>query len=281
MWWDERRSGGRLKSLAFLMHPGPSLLVTLTFVAIASLAGTRVPGLIRVLQLICIMLPIQFAIGIANDLADADADATSRPYKPLVRGAVSRRTAVVAAGLLAAGGLVAAATISAAVLALSAGGLAAGLAYDLGLGRTPLSLLPWWAAFLLLPLAAYMAAGRAVVWWAALVSLSGLLAFSLHCANAVPDVDEDRVAGRRSLPVLLGRRMSRALAAMGLVAAGAVAAGVAIPLGQQLALVAVGAGAALVAALTAGLINLGRPFALMAPAGAVLAITWLAALPSS
>ena len=43
MWWDERKAGGAIRSLIFMAHPGPSVLVTAVLVAIAGLAGQRVP----------------------------------------------------------------------------------------------------------------------------------------------------------------------------------------------------------------------------------------------
>ena len=102
MWWDERRSGGRLKALLFLLHPGPSLLVTATFLAIGCLAAGGWPGGARAGQLTGIMLPIQFSIGISNDASDVRADATAKPYKPLVRGAIGPGAAIVVAVALAA-----------------------------------------------------------------------------------------------------------------------------------------------------------------------------------
>ena len=86
MWWDERKPGGAIRSLIFMAHPGPSLLVTVVLVAIAGLAGRRVPDAIVVLQLVGAMLPVQFCIGVVNDVADLQADAVAKPYKPLVRG---------------------------------------------------------------------------------------------------------------------------------------------------------------------------------------------------
>ncbi|HKR98954.1 MAG TPA: hypothetical protein VJU79_05510, partial [Candidatus Dormibacteraeota bacterium] len=77
---DERRPGGRLRGLLFLLHPGPSLLVTATFVAIACLAVRGVPGWLRVVQLVGVMLPIQFSIGVSNDVCDLPIDAATKPH---------------------------------------------------------------------------------------------------------------------------------------------------------------------------------------------------------
>src|ERR1035437_10544159 len=42
VWWDERKPGRAIRSLVFLVHPGPSVLVTIVLVAIAGLADHRV-----------------------------------------------------------------------------------------------------------------------------------------------------------------------------------------------------------------------------------------------
>jgi len=225
------------------------------------------------------MLPIQFAIGITNDVFDRRDDAAGKPYKPLVRGVVSRRVATEAAVILALTGLAVASTVNALTFGLSAGGLAAGLAYDAGLRRTPLSWVPWWAGISLLPLAAFASVGRFGGRLGVVIPLAGLIAIALHLANAAPDIAADRAGGRRTLPVVLGSVWSRRLAIAGLAAVTAAAVVLAVPLGQNLG--AVGGAAGLVAAVLVVLAVLrpARPFPPLAVATAVLAITWLAALP--
>src|SRR5579864_4223632 len=85
VWWDERKPGGSVRSLFFLGHPGPSLLVAGVLVAIAGLAGHGVPEGTRILQLVGAMLPVQLCIGVINDVVDLPADAVAKPHKPLVR----------------------------------------------------------------------------------------------------------------------------------------------------------------------------------------------------
>src|SRR5438552_2656689 len=198
MWWDERRAGGRVHGWLFLFHPGPSLLVTATFVAVSALAARAAPSALHALHLAGAMLPIQFAIGAANDVVDRGGDAATEPYKPLVRGAMSVPSATAAAVVLAAAGLVSAATINPLTGALCVLGLAAGLSYDLGLRRTVLSVVPWWAGFALLPLAAFAAAGVTTARLLWLLPLTALVALGLHLANGAPDVEGDRRVGRRS-----------------------------------------------------------------------------------
>jgi 4-hydroxybenzoate polyprenyltransferase len=186
------------------MHPGPSLLVTVTFVAVAALAVRAAPSPVRALQLAGVMLPIQFAIGVMNDVADVAADSRGKPYKPIVRGVVGGRIAAAAGTAMAAIGLGVAATVNPATLGLAAAGLGSGLAYDLGLRRTALSWLPWWGGIVMLPFAAFAAGGLLSARLLVLLPLALLVAVGLHCANALPDITADRAAWRRSLPVLLG-----------------------------------------------------------------------------
>ena len=255
--------------------------MTATFVAIASRAAGTVPSAGQAVRLVAIMLPIQFAIGAANDAADAGDDELTKPYKPIVRGAVSRRAAGTAAVVLGAGGVVAAATVNPATLGLAAGGLAAGLAYDVGLRRTPLSWVPWWGGIALVPLAAYTAANAFPRSLLLVVPLALLVALSLHCANALPDLEADVAAGRRSFPVLLGARRARVVVALSLAAAATLAAAVAVFGGWPGRWVVLAAGVLLIGMLVAVTAeSRSRPFAPLAAATAVFAVVWLAALPS-
>jgi 4-hydroxybenzoate polyprenyltransferase len=275
-------TGGPAKALLFLVHPGPSLLVTALTVGAAAMARHAAPDASTALRLVLLMLPAQFAIGAANDLLDLSADRGAKPHKPLVRGAVSRRWAV----LLVAGGVVlslaAAGTFGPAVLLATCVGLGAGLAYDAGLKRGAMSWLPWWIAFTALPLCAYTAVGRfsRELWWS--VPLAALLAVGLNCANALPDIEGDRRAGVVSLPVLLGPARARALAVGSLLACAAGTAALLLPLHQRgpwlpLAWVLV----AMCCLLSVSWRRLAAaPFPLLAPAAAALALAWLAALPT-
>jgi len=266
--------------LIFLGHPGPSLLVTLVFVAIAGLAGRGVPDAMRVLQLVGTMLPIQLCIGVVNDVVDMPADVVAQPYKPLVRGVLRRSTAAWIGLVLGVVGLGVAATINLATLGLGLAALGAGLAYDLGLRRTFLSWVPWWGGMAVLPLAAYASDGAIPSHLLILIPLSALIAVGLHLANAQPDIDADRVAGVRSLPVVMGVRRARWAGLAALAAAGSLALVLAIPLGQADLLLFAG-----VAVLACGLVAVAlarphRPFPILAAASAAFAIAWLGSLPT-
>jgi 4-hydroxybenzoate polyprenyltransferase len=280
VWWDERAPGGRIRSLVFLGHPGPSVLVTVVFVSLAGLAGRGVPEAMRILQLVGTMLPIQLCIGVINDVADLPADTVAQPYKPLVRGVLRRSTAAWVGVILGAIGLGVAATINLATLGLGAAALGAGLAYDLGLRRTVLSWVPWWGGMAVLPLTSYASAGAIPSRLLVLVPLSALIAIGLQVANALPDIDTDRAAGVRSLPVLIGADAARWTAPAALAAAGVLALALVEPLNQAGALFFAG-----IAAYGCGVVAVvatrsRRPFPILAVATAVFAVTWLGSLPT-
>ena len=279
MWWDERKPGGAIRSLVFMGHPGPSLLVTAVLVAIAGLAGQRVPEPTRILQLIGAMLPVQLCIGVINDVVDLPADAGAKPHKPLVRGVISRSTATWVGAALGVIGLASAATINPATLGFDALALGAGLAYDLGMRRTPLSWVPWWAGMAVLPLEGYASVGSIPSRLLVLIPLSALIAIGLHFANALPDIDGDRRAGRNSLPVLAGTRFSQWAGPASVAAAGVLAVLFAGVLGQAGVVLSVGVAVLAVGVVAVMVIRSARPFPILALATAVFAVAWLASLP--
>jgi len=267
-------------SAAKLLHPGPSLLVTACFVAAAAAARHRVPDPLTALRLVRIMLPLQFAVGALNDLCDRDLDRLVKPRKPLASGAVSP----IVAGAAALGGfavaLAVAATFPLPTLPLAAGCAAAGIGYDLGLKRGPLSWLPYWVGFACLPLTAGAAVGDLSLRVAtAAPPLALALALSLQLANSLPDIEGDVRGGSSGLAVRLGPVWARRLS-LGTAALAGVAATVAAPaLGQPVPVVILGALPLVGVSATLALCPSPRPFPLLAPAVAILTAVWLLALP--
>jgi geranylgeranylglycerol-phosphate geranylgeranyltransferase len=277
---DERDPrGGRFKAWLFLTHPGPSLLVTVVVVAAAGLLDRRMPGLRSAAGLVLVMLPAQLGIGALNDWADAPSDAVSKPFKPLARGLVGRTSAALFAGTMFVLSLGAAAWLGRDVLLVDLLGLAAGIAYDLALKRTPLAVLAWWAGFTAVPLLAMVMTGRLRGGVAAL-PLAGLTAVALLLANGLPDSAADSAAGARTLPAVLGDAASRAVMAAAMLAAAVYVLALARPLRQDglavLAAAALAAGASLGAAGPRW-----RPltFPALSALIALAAVSWLASLP--
>jgi 4-hydroxybenzoate polyprenyltransferase len=191
-----------LIGLARVVHPFPSSLDAIAAAGIALVAGGS-PDV--ALRLALGMLGCQFAIGAANDFADAKADSVGNPHKPIPEGRLSRGAVACICLVAAAGGLTVAATVSWAVLILAGVGLADGLLYDLRLKATPLAWAPFAAGVGLLPLYAWVGArGSAPPALLGIVAAAALAGAALALANAYADLDRDVVSGVRSVAVFLG-----------------------------------------------------------------------------
>ena len=213
----------RLRGIVRLVHPFPSTLDAVVTGAIAALAGADA---LLVLHLAASMLAIQAAIGAANDWADAPADATSRPSKPIPAGLVSRSSAARVALVAGALGVGLAALLGPLPLAIAALGLAVGVAYDLRLKGTRWSWLPYAAGIPLLPVYAWVGAtGALPPAVGVLVLLAVVAGAGLAVANALADLERDAGAGTETVATALGvagaRRVGAAL--QGVAAGGAVA----------------------------------------------------------
>jgi geranylgeranylglycerol-phosphate geranylgeranyltransferase len=278
---DERNpSGGRVKAWLFLTHPGPSLLVTAVTVAAAGLLTRRLPGARTAVGLVLVMLPAQLAIGALNDWADAASDRVSKPFKPIARGQVRRRHAALVSAALLAVSVGAGAWLGIEVLLVGLLGASAGVAYDLALKRTPLAVVAWWAGFVTVPLIGMVMTGRLRGGLEA-IPLAGLLAAALLIANGLPDIEGDRRAGERTLPVVIGVRASLGALSAAMLAACVYVLALRASLGQSgLALVgaAVLAAGALIGLLPTRARRLSFP--LLAVCVAAATVSWLAALPA-
>ena len=195
-----------------LVHPFPSALNALLVLGLALLAGAA-PEVALTLALA--MLLLQFSIGAANDYFDVEADARSKPAKPIPKGLVSRRAALGVAVASAGLALALAGSAGATVLLLAAVMLAAGWAYDAVLKSTAWGWACFAVAFPLLPVYAWWGAAGALPPRAELLlPLAALAGPALQIANGLVDLERDRLAGLSTLPVRLGR--ARSLLAMGL-----------------------------------------------------------------
>lgn len=217
----------KMHAYIMLPHPWPVLVVLIATAAFGWLAAGGAPNPTRYALLLAGMLGGQLAIGALNEWRDRHADAAAKPWKPIPAGLVSPRAAlgVVAGGLALM--LVAGALLGGPELAVLALGTGAGLTYDLGIKRTPLSWLPYLVALPLLPTWAWLVMDRfepRLLW---LYPVGALLTVAIHLAQVMPDIQWDRRLGERGLAVALGERRSTVLlwttsfASAALVAAGA------------------------------------------------------------
>jgi 4-hydroxybenzoate polyprenyltransferase len=203
----------RAKYLALSAHPGPTLAVTILSALLAASLGYPTA---RILVIAFAILLGQLSIGFSNDWLDAARDtATGRTDKPVAQGLVpvkDVRRAALSTFVIAMAVSIALGPVGAVLHFVL---VASGWAYNLGLKRTPLSVVPFIVSFGLLPLVITFSgqAGVAAAGWA--VAVGAIFGVSIHFTNVLPDLDDDAATDVRGLPHRLGARVS------GLVAFGA------------------------------------------------------------
>lgn len=203
----------RLRLLAATCHLGPTLVVS-ALTALLSLSMGLPWARVGLVSLA--VVTGQLTIGWSNDLIDAARDrAAGRADKPLaaegaptglVRGALLAAGAVCVAASLACGGEAAAVHLGLVV--------ASGWAYNLGLKRTMLSLLPYLVAFGSLPHVVSLSdpSGPALApWWTG--AAGALLGAAAHLLNVLPDLAADEATDVRGFPHRIGEVWLRVCAA--------------------------------------------------------------------
>ena len=187
-------------------HVGPAVAVTVVATLLALAAGA--PGGRAALVGIAVLAG-QVSIGWSNDWLDADRDrAVARADKPVVQGAVApallRTLALASAAAAVVLSLLLGAVPGLLLLVL----VASGWAYNAGLKRTAVSVLPYVTGFGALPAGVVAAAPGAPTapWW--LVTAGAALGAAAHLANVAPDLEDDLATGVRGLPHRLGARAS-------------------------------------------------------------------------
>jgi 4-hydroxybenzoate polyprenyltransferase len=197
-----------------LVHPFPSGLNAILVAAIVLVAGGSV---VQAFVLGLSMLGIQFCIGAVNDIFDRELDAATKPDKPIPAGLVTlglaKNVALVAGGAGIA--LAVGARGDVALPLMAAWMLGAGLVYDRWLKPTRFGWVCFAAAFPVLPVFAwYGATGTLPPRWELLLPVAALAGPALQLANGLVDLEGDAAAGLRTLPVLLGRRLTVATMAL-------------------------------------------------------------------
>lgn len=203
--------------LALSTHPGPAVGVSVVAVVLGAALG--LDPLHLVILGVAFLLN-QASVGLSNDWIDADRDrAVGRTDKPVALGLISvasvRTTAIVTAilAILLTVPLGLGATIAHAVFIASA------WAYNAGLKKTPISVLPYIVSFGLLPMIVALARPEPALAAPWALSLGALLGVAAHFANVLPDLEDDARTGIAGLPHRIGRRASGIVVALSLAAA--------------------------------------------------------------
>ena len=176
------------------------------------------------LRLAASMLCLQASIGTVNDLADAEVDRVGKPAKPIPAGLVSRSGARGWAGVTLAAGVALAAPSGIGAVAIAVLGVGLGYAYDVRLSRTSLAWLPLALALPLLPVFAWLGAtGHIPNALGALIPAAVAAGTGLIMGNGLVDIERDRLAGKATIAVRLGRDRAWSLHGLAFVAAIAIA----------------------------------------------------------
>lgn len=193
-------------ALGFLLlaHPGPVAFHIAAVAAFAFFAAW--PHLVWsiIVLVVAAHAAMQVSIAMLNDYCDRRLDALSKPGKPIVRGLVRPREALVAGicmALVMVGLLL---LLNPLALVISLAYLALGQGYNLGLKSTPWSGVIFSLAIALIPL--YVLAGvnriAPASFW--LVPVGFLVGVALNLANSLPDIEGDLAGGAKTLAVALG-----------------------------------------------------------------------------
>lgn len=192
------------RALLTTSHPVPSVAITAMIMALVVQAAPHGVGPLAAAP--CVLAG-EFSIGWSNDYCDADRDAAAgRTDKPLVNGAISRRTVLTAACVSLAVSLVLGFVVNPATGVVNLVMMAAGWGYNAGLKATPWSALAYAVGFGLIPnFAAAAATGSAAAAWPTTVA-AVLLGLGGHFANVLADLDEDHATGVQGLPQMVAAR---------------------------------------------------------------------------
>src|SRR5439155_2775050 len=188
--------------------------------------------LIRVLLVVLSVAGSQVATGALNDWADRHRDRNARPEKPIPAGEIGAGAALWVSALGTGLQLVGSLPLGLLPTILGLAALASAVVYDLGLSRTPASVIPYLVSFGLLPL--WIAAGLGVPLDRVLLAVPLIAPFAAaaHLANTLRDWDADAAGGSRSLTQVLGRRWSRRAALVLGLGAGLAAGALAVATGR-------------------------------------------------
>lgn len=195
-------------------HLGPTLVVTLVSILLAGSLTSHVKALL----IGAAVFTGQLCVGWTNDLVDEESDRNEgREDKPIAQGSLPRefvtRSTFVALILTIALSLLGPLGVRGGFLHLL--GVGCGVAYNFYFKSTLLSPLPYLVAFAALPSSIVLSQNYVVPIW--LITTGALFGLAAHFANVVKDMENDRIAGVKGLPQLLGSKVSLFIAGISLI----------------------------------------------------------------
>ena len=194
-----------------LSHPVPVMFHILAVTVFTLLAAW--PHFIWsiIVLVIAAHAAMQISIAMLNDYCDRRLDAASKPGKPIPRGLIHAREALIGGLVMIAIMLILLIQLPLLALLVSLCYLVLGQAYNLGLKSTPFSGIVFALAMPLIPLYAFAGIGRVpyVLFW--LIPTGFLLGIALNLANSLPDIEQDAANGAKTLAVVLGVKRSFAV----------------------------------------------------------------------
>src|SRR5437762_6549036 len=202
----KRRVSDILLGFFLLSHPGP-VFIHIIGVSVFTLLAAW-PRLVwsTVLLVIAAHTTMQISIAMINDYCDRRLDAAGKPEKPIPRGLVHPREALVAGLFMIVLMVLLLLPLPPLALLVSLLYLTLAQAYNLGLKSTPLSGIVFALAMPLIPLYAFVGVGHippVILWF---VPAGFLLGIALNLANSLPDLEEDEAQRMRTLAVVVGVR---------------------------------------------------------------------------
>ena len=194
-----------------LSHPVPVMFHILAVTVFTLLAAWPHFAWSIIALVIAAHAAMQISIAMLNDYRDRRLDAASKPGKPISRGLIHAREALISGFVMIAIMLILLIQLPLLALLVSLCYLVLGQAYNLGLKSTPFSGIVFALAMPLIPLYAFAGIGRVpyVLFW--LIPTGFLLGIALNLANSLPDIEQDAANGAKTLAVVLGVKRSFAV----------------------------------------------------------------------
>jgi geranylgeranylglycerol-phosphate geranylgeranyltransferase len=192
-----------LRGIVFVIHPFPALINALAGTLFYLIAADLAQG-IPVASIFLSILLIHASIGSMNDFCDIDLDAKTKPRKPIVRGDIGPRAALVISCVAAIAGTLLSLSFSWSTLVVALAVLISGMAYNFWAKGTVYSWVPYSIFIPALPVWAFVAADSLTPAVLFSFPLGALMSLALNIANTIPDLQGDAQYGLQGLAHRLG-----------------------------------------------------------------------------